>query len=135
MKKVKQEFFSLPYLVMTLLFFSCSTLVPDPSRKHRKNENYKFSINENFWKETEPDTSDYAFVNPKTGSHLVLNSLCKKYENSDLNRLKSSLLAGINNLDLNREEIVDFAGRKAKVVEGKGECGFILLTKKMILLS
>lgn len=66
------------------------------------------------------EASDYALENIKTKSFFILNSACRKYEASNLNTLTSSILSGIENLNIIEKKNSFYQGREAAEVVASG---------------
>jgi hypothetical protein len=93
---------------------SCST----PTLNKSKSYDLKFQDSD--WKRIEPDTSDYAFLNSKTNSIIMVNSLCKKYEATSLKHLTSNILAGIQDIKVEDRLEKTYFSRSALVTHVSG---------------
>lgn len=109
-------------LLMTLscIFSSCSMLIGGGDT-HTKHEDYSFTIDSKVWMSTEKDQSDYAYVNPDTGNHIIVNSICKKYDKVPLGELHQNLLSGISKIKIDNEKTFKLQDRNARKIAGKGE--------------
>lgn len=105
-----------------LIFSSCTSLLINENNHLRyKNENLKISLPSNSWEMLTPDKSDYAMINKKTKSIIMINSLCKKYLSHNFNDLFNGMTAGISNLKVKSKKIIKFSGRKASEFEIMGD--------------
>lgn len=96
----------LPFI---LLIYSCSSSSPADF----KSKEYKVEAPGNSWKSVDPHGSDYAYLNSGTGSAIMTNSLCKKYESTDLEVLSNNFLTGIKNLEIKEKSSINFHDREA----------------------
>lgn len=85
-------------LALSFAMLSCAFL--GGSNVDLKSKEYSLNFNRPDWLEIDPDTSDKAFRNTKTGSVIVLNTTCKKYDSTSLEHLAQKLLAGISNVEV-----------------------------------
>ncbi len=102
---------ALYFTFITILISSCSIFLGNT--KSLKSEKYSSHFNQSNWKEVDPDLSDLAYTNTKTGSIILFNSLCKKYDNSSLTNLQKNLLSGLDNIRIINREDVSLYNRKA----------------------
>lgn len=96
-------------LPLILLIYSCSSSSPEDF----KSKEYKVDAPEGSWKSVDPQGSDYAYLNAGTGSAIMANSLCKKYESTDLDVLSNNFLTGIKNLEIKEKKSTTFHDREA----------------------
>ena len=73
------------------------------------------------WVEMNAEGSDYALRNKKTKSIFLFNSACRKYEASSLSSLTSSILSGIDDLQIIKQETVYYQEREAAEVSASGK--------------
>jgi len=112
--------FCISLLVLFITIISCSLLIPSVSEHSRKSTWYKIDFSDPDWEKISPDKSDMAFLNKETGSILILNSLCKKYEQTSLGQLSSKILSGLSNLEIEESREFIFSGREAISVNASG---------------
>lgn len=103
----KEYFFAVPCMLLLLFQISCS------STSLIKSKSYNLNFNNPEWERIEPDTSDYAFINNRTNSIIMVNSLCKKYESTSLKHLTSNILAGIDDIQIENRTKKKYFGRSA----------------------
>lgn len=96
----------LPFI---LLICSCSSSSPDDF----KSKEYKAEAPRGPWKTVAPQGSDHAYLNSDTGSAIMGNSLCKKYESTDLDVLSNNVLTGINKVEIKDKKTTIFHDREA----------------------
>ena len=106
------------YITLFILLWGCGNFFT--SNRYEKSERYKFIINSQEWDEVEPDLSDHAYENNKSGSHIFINTLCKKYESNSLDQLSQNMLKGIPNIKIKRTETT-LHNRNAITIDGKGD--------------
>jgi hypothetical protein len=134
-KRIQVVVIKILFLIHTIIWFSgCSSLVPDPIRKNTKSEGYTFSVDDNYWQKTNPDISDHAFYSQKTGSHLFINSLCKKYQDTNLASQMDGMFAGIKRLKTTSKEF-NLKNRLAIETTGIGEVDGVQFTYKVITIN
>jgi hypothetical protein len=109
------------YLSFFLLFLaSCSS---SESTNYKKSNEIINNLKNNIpnpWKEISAEASDYALENAKTKSLFILNSACRKYESSNLNTLTSSMMTGIENLNITDKHNSFYQEREAAEVTANG---------------
>ena len=110
----------LALIVLPMLLFACSLLVSPPSTGI-KSKNYTFTPPDSKWKEIKPDNSDQAFLNSKTKSILIANSLGKKYQSTSRENLMGNILSGIDNVKVEQNDEHKLVSRDAlrSYVRGK----------------
>ncbi len=72
------------------------------------------------WKEISSEGSDFALENSKSKSFFLFNSACRKYEGSNLNALTSSILSGIDDLNIIERKNVFYQEREAVEILASG---------------
>lgn len=92
---------------MSRLFFiiiiSILTACSSDSGAYKKSDRVLNSLLKNPpspWNEINSEGSDYALINSKSKSIFLFNSACRKFESSNLSNLTSSLLSGIENIEI-----------------------------------
>ena len=102
-------------IIALVLLSGCSTSPPD-----YKSENISFQFTEVGWKEIDPDKSNYATYKQDNHSLMVVNSYCKKYENTSLRTLRKQILAGIQNTKIIDTNQSSFKNRDILTTKAKG---------------
>ena len=107
-----------------LSVFSCSMLVTNESGTYTKSSNVHNNLQKNLppnWQLIDKETSDFAISNKSSGSVFVINSACRKFEASNLNSLTSSILSGVEIVNVIDRKIITLQGRDAidMTVQGK----------------
>lgn len=104
----------------TVALAACAVLFPD--RTAPKNADYAVDTLTTPWVHipvgADPDSTDslkadIAYENPKTGSIISINSLCRKYTNSSLEESTTNLVRGINDRQTLRQEKIKVDGADA----------------------
>ncbi len=98
------------FLVITLItLYSCS------STQDKKSESYDLVINESIsnWEEIEKDLADHAYKNSKTQSLLIINSQCRKYNNTKLKNMYFDLFPSTGDTRVISEEYLKLHNRDA----------------------
>jgi len=107
-------------ILFFILLYSCSSSEPTNYKKSGEIiNNLKRNIPKP-WKEINAEASDYALENSQTKSIFILNSACRKYESSNLNTLTSSILSGIENLNVTERTNAFYQEREAAEVTASG---------------
>jgi hypothetical protein len=96
-------------------FTSCALFIPKPQRDI-KSTDYSIKFSSSDWESIPPDIADAAFAKRKTSSIITANSICKKYDSTSLENLTSSMISGLNNIKIEKEEELNFSERKARRV-------------------
>ncbi len=89
----------------------------------------------NPWKEINSEGSDFALANSRTKSIFLFNSACRKYEGSDLKALTSSLLTGLEDLQILEKKITYFQEREASELKVSGKLDGVLRYLKIITIQ
>lgn len=114
------------YKIIVLLFLlsSCGMFSSNEGTTYLKSKHVangfdtKMPIN---WEKIKTEGSDYALKNKKTNSIILLNSACRKYEASSLNALTSSILTGIDELNIISKNQITLHDRDAQEVRVEGK--------------
>jgi hypothetical protein len=110
-------------IVLTLLLSSCSLLSSNDNGAYVKSKNYLNEIQKSIhspWEEVKGEGADFAMTNKKTSSTFLINSSCRKNEQSSLNALSSSLLNGIENISIISKNVLSFEDREAQEIRFSG---------------
>ena len=104
------------------IFSSCSSL--NDSSVYSKNKDMKNDLENsipNPWERITSEGSDFAIQNKFSKSVFLVNSACRKNENSNLNSLTSAIFAGIENLKTISQNHINLYEREAveEKVSGK----------------
>lgn len=102
------------YIVLILIISSCS-FVGSTSEVH-KNTGLKLSSPSSKWEVIDKDKSDFAFHNTDSHSVIFINSMCRKYLNSNLKSYFNSLFNDVRDLEITREETKNVFEREALVI-------------------
>ena len=104
-----------------VLCFICHTLLAGCSMLSApsliKSQDYRVNFGDSLWSEINSDQSDQAWQSSKSGSIILANSFCKRYQGSSLKSLSSNLLTGVRILNIIREESLMSHGREAYEIE------------------
>lgn len=87
------------------------------------------------WSEINSEGSDYALQNNKTKSIFLFNSSCRKYEGSNLNALTSSLLTGIEDVNMTEKKNTVYQEREALEITANGKLDGVARYFKIITLQ
>jgi hypothetical protein len=103
---------------------SCGLFSSNENGAYTKSVSFQNNIEKNIpknWEKLKSEGSDFALYNTKTKSTFVLNTACRKSENSSLNALTSSILTGIDDLVIIYKKSLTLHEREAQElrVEGK----------------
>lgn len=99
-------------MISTFLFIS---LLACASTSEKKSTIYEVVLSDSFsnWERIEKDLADHAFRNPKSGSILVVNSNCKKYNNTSLRNMYFDLFPTSKETKVLSEEFFNIHNREA----------------------
>lgn len=92
---------------------SCALFIPKPQRDIKSND-YKINFSSSDWATIPADIADTAYLKSKTSSIITTNSICKKYDSTSLENLTGSMISGLSNIKIEKEEDLTFEDRKAK---------------------
>ncbi len=100
-------------IIIGLILSSCSFLSgQNENDVYKKSSNVKHNFNLVGWNHVKiDDRIDLAFKNTVSKSLIIVNSNCRKNNISTLQSLKSSIIAGIENLEIENESTVTIHGR------------------------
>lgn len=109
-------------IYITLIAHGCSVLSDkNDNGVYTKSKNIKSNYNIPLWKmNSKQENADLVFEKNKTGSLIIVNSNCRKNNLSSLQSLKASLLAGIDNFNLDEEKKITLHERDALEVTFNG---------------
>lgn len=116
---------------MFTITFGCST----DSGTYKKSERIDNRLSGRVpapWVEISSEGSDYALQNKNTNSIFLLNSACRKYEGSTLSSLTSSILTGIESVQITEKANVFYQDREAVEVTANGKLDGITRYFKII---
>jgi hypothetical protein len=112
------------YLIPLLIVLSsCSFFSSNESGTYIKSTNYLNSIEKNLpvnWISLKTEGADFAISNRKSNSVFLINSACRKYEASSLNALSSSLLSGIEDINIISRININLHEREAQELRFSG---------------
>jgi len=120
------------YLI-AIVSSSCSFFLTGPTEL--KSDNFNYSFEKPGWDSIDPDTSDVAYLNSNTGSIILANSLCKKYQSSTLDYLSSNLLSGIENIKVVKKSNRQISDRDALEVIATGMLDGVSVKLKSLILQ
>ena len=111
-------------IIFIFLFSSCGMFSSNEGSTYLKSKNIANGFDlkiPNNWEKIKTEGSDYALKNKKTNSIILLNSACRKYEASSLNALTSSMLTGIDDLNILAKNQITLHDREAQEVRVEGK--------------
>mgnify|MGYP003642641147 FL=1 len=85
-----------------------------------KSKNLIINFKRAGWKSIAPDKGDFAFRNEKSKSYILVNSLCRKYDNTTLEQLTDNLLAGLQRPIIAKQSEKRLFDRSALKTEATG---------------
>ncbi|MGZ3807543.1 MAG: hypothetical protein ACXVCE_05615, partial [Bacteriovorax sp.] len=121
------------FCTFMILFSACSS-----EGTYRKSSDTTNTLAKNPpvpWAEISSEGSDYALQNNKTRSIFLFNSACRKYEGSNLNALTSSILAGIEDLNIIEKKTTFYQEREALELIASGSLDGVLRFFKIITIQ
>lgn len=127
-------------IILPLLFIlivSCSSMKSD-NGVYEKSTSYKNSFVKSpprNWKKINNEGSDFALESTLNGNIFIINSACRKYVTSNLPNLTQSILSGIDNLDIIKEEIIHYQDRDAVLLKAKGSIDGVTRFFKLLTLQ
>lgn len=107
--------------IFFLILCSCSST---GSGVYKKSTDVSNNLQSNIpypWKQINAEGSDYALENSSSKSLFLFNSACRKYEGSNLDTLTSSILAGIDDVNIIEKKNVFIQEREAVQVFASGK--------------
>ena len=122
------------FLSLFLLYCSCST----DNGLYKKSPNVVNHLTKEIpipWAEISTEESDYALQNQKTKSLFLFNSACRKYEASSLNALTSSMLSGLEDVNITDKKTVTYQERDAVEVMASGKLDGVLRFFKIVTIQ
>ena len=121
-------------IIMIIAFTSCSS----EKNNYTKSESVTNHLIKNTpapWKQISGEGSDFALANNTTKSIFLFNSSCRKYEGSNLNSLTSSLLTGIDELNIIDRKNIFIQDRDATEVSASGKIDGVQRFLKIITIQ
>jgi hypothetical protein len=117
-----------------LIFGACTT----DSGVYKKSSNYINYLVKNApspWSEISSEGSDYALFNHSSKSIFLFNSACRKNEGSSLQALTSSILSGIEEVEISESKNVRYQEREAIEVSASGKIDGIVRYFKIVTIQ
>lgn len=109
----------LGYLIIaSLLMMGACSGGPD---KGIKSEVITVNFKQNGWSKIEADLADFAFKHKASKSTLLVNSLCRKYDRTTLEQLTDNILAGLQHVEVTRQEPRTLFKRASLRSEARGK--------------
>lgn len=124
-------------IILILIFFAINACSSD-SGTYKKSDrivNTLIKKNPRPWSEINSESSDYALQNEKTKSIFLFNSACRKFEGSNLNALTSSILSGLDDLQITEKKNVFYQEREAVEVTANGKLDGIARYLKIVTIQ
>jgi hypothetical protein len=120
--------------LLILLNFSCAT----DSGVYKKSSIVDNQLKGNVptpWSVMNSEGSDFALQNKKTNSIFLFNSACRKYEASSLTALTSSILSGIEDVQMTENKNVSYQDRAAVEVAANGKLDGVLRFFRIVTIQ
>ena len=121
-------------IIVIIAIASCSS----ERNNYSKSESVTNHIAKNIpspWKQISGEGSDFALTNNTTKSIFLFNSSCRKYEGSNLNSLTTSLLTGIDELNINERKSIFIQERDASEISLSGKIDGVQRFLKIITVQ
>jgi hypothetical protein len=122
------------FIFITVALASCSS----DRNNYSKSESVVNHVLKNIptpWKQINGEGSDFALTNNATKSIFLFNSSCRKYEGSNLNSLTSSLLTGIDELNVIERKNIFVQERDASELSASGKIDGVQRFLKIITIQ
>lgn len=110
--------------LLSLISSSCSFFSSSDSGAYSKSRDYFNALEKNIpspWEQVNSEGADFAINNKKTSSTFLINSSCRKNEQSSLNALSSSLLNGIEQINIITKNSISYEDREAQEIRFSGK--------------
>jgi hypothetical protein len=104
------SFYSFQLILLCILLGSCSFLSKSPDLKSKS---YTLQEAPRGWRVLAPGGSDHAFSNEKSFSIITINSLCGRYESTNLRQLTFNMLGGLDEPIIEHSTTVQYNNREA----------------------
>jgi hypothetical protein len=111
-------------ILLCLLICSCSVFNGNDNGTYKKNNDITNPFLKDAsspWENIKSEGSDFALQNKKSKSIFLFNSACRKFEASSLNALTSSLLTGIDDIEIIKRSNINFKDREAQEIKAIGK--------------
>lgn len=86
-----------------------------------KSEVISVNFKQSGWSKIEADLADFAFKHTASKSILLVNSLCRKYDRTTLEQLTDNILAGLQQVEVLKQEERTLFGRASLRSEAQGK--------------
>ena len=96
---------------------------------------YKIAAPGGAWKPLRLQTADLSWMQPKTGSTLLVNSNCKGVKDVPLQSLTQHLLIGMTDKKIIAQETIAFSGRDAMETEVSAKIDGVPQRMKMLVMK
>lgn len=109
--------------IFVALTSSCSFFSSTESSTYTKSASITNQIPTGYknWKVVKSEGADFALQNKATNNIFLVNSSCRKFESSNLNTLTSSMLSGIESMEISKKEVINLYDRDALSLLGSGK--------------
>lgn len=120
------------YILLVCSTLGCASL--DITIEEKKSENYKIAVLPKYWKAIQDTQADASFSSSRSAATIFINSLCEKYNNASLDILSQNLLRGVDDVEVEVEEFVTLAKRKAKHTVAQGSLDGVQIKMNIYVL-
>lgn len=123
------------FLILSLLIISSCSSDGGAYKKSDRVDNQLSSNVPKPWSKLSSEGSDYALQNKKSKSIFLFNSSCRKFEGSSLEALTSSMLTGIEDLQVTEKKDAFYQDRDAVEVTANGKLDGITRFFKIVTIQ
>jgi len=106
-------------ILMGVLISSCSLV--SNSESVEKSKNLSLNFRNSSWGKIDSEKADYAFKHKKSRSIMVINSLCKKYDQTTLEQLTENILSGLQESKTTDKETLRLFDRESLRTKASGK--------------
>lgn len=123
------------FVCLSFSLSSCAILGGGDEEVGTKNKEVKYTPPQSPYRQVLISSADAVWQSGKTGSTIAINSLCNKYQDVSLDNLKKNILAGIENLKIEKTEKVTHSGREAERIIVKGTTDGVPISVSMLIFK
>lgn len=115
----------------SICLISCSLFLPSPQDPAPKSHAYTANFSDPDWISRPALNSDRAFKHKKTGGILLINSICNKYQDSELEFLAKEAVSYLSDLEIKNSTSRIWQSRAAWDLEAHGKIDGVAVIVKI----
>ena len=127
--------YKITFPLLIILAASGCALLGGNEEMGKKNNQIKYKNPQSPFEEVTVSSADKVWQSSKTGSTIAVNSLCKNTEDPSFENLKKNILAGFENLKVDKTENITFDEREAQKMKISGTTDSVPVTINLLIFK